>query len=90
MTAFAEDERLTVTDNHDFRPVRECLASLLVEVGKFPHMVNFDLFRRTANFALICQEPFDEFRPPGSANGYVIFEDCIQLSSERESAKPCY
>jgi hypothetical protein len=88
VTGVAEGQRFPTTGDHNLRPIGQRSAPFLSEIGELPYVMDLDLLSGVTDFARIRQEPFEQLRAARVSYGHLVLEDCIHLSSQRESAEP--
>ena len=70
----ADDEGLAVACRHQPGPFRRVVPSLAVEVFECPDVVHLDLFPRSAQLALVGQEPLGDLGAVAPDAGGVVVE----------------
>lgn len=75
-----DDQRLSVSCDHDLRPVGQLASSWPMEILQFPYVVDFAILRCATDLTAISQESLTEFRTDIPDGFRGVIEDCTHTS----------
>ena len=88
MTFPTHDQCFPSSCCHLFDPGRFFPSSWLFQISELTDMVDLYLLFRSAKFALIRKDSFEEFTPVRHQElGLMVYQNCVRLPFQRETPK---
>src|SRR6266446_10523760 len=93
VTRSTKNQRFAVSGCHDFDPVRFFSARVAVQIFECPNVMHFDLLCERCGSTLFTdlgQKPFLEFRSWVPMRRWSVFEVCLHIPLQRDTAPRGY